>query len=151
MEPVGLCKLIEEVWKNKTDSTFSVVKWYINSRIMQFITRTFLRSTRPPSIPPFLHAWLSSCLPPSFHYYLLNTNCMPSTVYMNMTDMILAFMELTFCGERWEGGIWGDRRGKAALVWFSKLGLILLSRVKRNRVVCIQFPFLFPESISNFS
>ena len=31
------------------------------------------------------------------------------------TDMLLAFMKLTFSGERREGGIWGEGRGEAAV------------------------------------
>ena len=30
------------------------------------------------------------------------------------TDMLLAFMKLTFSGERREGGMWGEGRGEAA-------------------------------------
>ena len=68
--------------------------------------RTFLKRTRPPSIPPLFLSSFSSL----FIEYQLHDK---SSVN-EKTDMLLAFSKLTFSGERREGGIWGQGRGGAA-------------------------------------
>lgn len=79
----------------------------INKFKANVITRTNLKRTRPPSIPPL---FLSSFSPSLFIEYQLHDK---SSVN-EKTDMLLAFMKLTFSGERREGGIWGQGRGGAA-------------------------------------
>lgn len=71
------------------------------------ITRTFLRRTRPPSIPPLFPSSFSPLL---FIKYQLHDKHSVN----EKTDMLLAFMKLIFSGERREGGIWGEGRGEAA-------------------------------------
>lgn len=78
----------------------------INKFKANVITRTFLKRTRPPSIPPLFLSSFSSL----FIEYQLHDK---SSVN-EKTDMLLAFRKLTFSGERREGGIWGQGRGGAA-------------------------------------
>lgn len=90
--------------RTTTTGTSSMAKSQINERIMLFIIRTLLGSTRFSSFPAFLPPCdcLPSLLPP------LLSNCIPSTWKRNRTNRTLAFKEPTLQGNRRRGrGLWG--------------------------------------------